>query len=52
MKTQIIARLKWYFGNRENPRPSWYYHTDHWITDEQEIINAIRLDDEMGIKDE
>lgn len=52
-KTQIRKRLMYIFhinGWRENPKPSWYYPADGWITDEQEIKRAIMLDEEMGFK--
>lgn len=54
-KLQIHSRLQWYLmrlrGRYDYPKPMWFYPTDGWITDPTEIINAIRLDDEMGVED-
>lgn len=47
---QIKDRLLWYIKRPNTPKPAWRYPTDGWITDPQEIIKAIRLDDELGIK--
>lgn len=41
-KTQIRERLKWYFSNRENPQPSWYYRLDGWITDSKQVMRHFR----------
>lgn len=50
IKLNIVDRLRWYFSDRSNPKPALFYPTDNWITDPKEIINAIRLDDELGIE--
>lgn len=55
IRTQIISRLKWYLTDRGNqtPAPCWYYNdSGEWVTDPQEIIRLIRLDDELGIENE
>lgn len=49
---QIKDRLFWYIKRPNTPKPSWRYYKDDWIIDAQEIINAISLDDELGIKHE
>jgi hypothetical protein len=42
VKTQILARLVWYFGDKSTPPPSWHYRTDGWITDEKELERIMR----------
>jgi hypothetical protein len=52
-QTQIRKRLMYHLhihGWHKSPRPSWYYPTDSLVTDPEEIIKAIRLDDEIGVK--
>jgi hypothetical protein len=38
-------------GNK-HPKRAFWWPTDGWITDPDEIIKAIRLDDELGVKDD
>lgn len=51
-RTNIIGRIKWYFGSKTTPPPAWFYPTDGWIEDPEEIERAIRLDDRMGLANE
>ncbi len=51
--SQIISRIKWHLriaGTHKLPKPMWFPPKDGWITDPKEIENAIRLDEDMGIK--
>lgn len=49
-KINVIDRVKWYFSDKSTPKPVWVYPADNWITDPEEIIKAIRLDDDMGVR--
>lgn len=42
VKTQIIKRIKWYFGSRKYPKPALFFSTDNWVTDPKEIERIIR----------
>lgn len=35
----------------KHPRRAFWWPADGWITDPNEIIRAIRLDDDMGVND-
>jgi hypothetical protein len=50
MTTQIVDRVKWYFGDKSTPKPAWHYPSDGWISDPEEIVRTIRLDDSLTIK--
>lgn len=48
----ITKYIKWLFSNREYPKPMVIVPLDGWISDKDEIIRSIRMDDDMGIKNE
>lgn len=50
-QTTILVAIKDLIKRpKSHPRRSFYHFTDGWITDPKQIIRAIRLDDELGIK--
>lgn len=42
IKLQAFSWLRWWFGDKQNPRPALFYRTDNWITDEKEVERIMR----------
>ena len=51
----VKSRLSKWFGSYKWPVTVWFQHRDdccdtYWITDPQKIENALRQDDDLGVK--
>lgn len=50
-QTQFWKALKYRLFPANYPPNSWYYPTDNWVSNPQEIIRALRLDNDIGVTD-